>query len=649
MRAGRWELGAAAAALALAAAALVASGCAAEPLEEVEPEEADSGGKSDDATGRIRVSELLFASREADGAWVELVNGSSEPIDLDGWYVSFGRRRVVLSGVDGHPSIVPPGGVALIVDEDSTAVHPAWLPVLVPSVDLSEVFTSRRMIVRDPAKVISDRADATYPTVPAGVARERKADGTFAASGVGATPGARNTTASAARIRTFFANPPIDTEDLIAPELVAIIDGATTSLDGAFYQVGDAQMIDAFLRAEARGVRVRLVTDTRYVTDPDYVAGYERLIAGGVEVRDDRRSGRMHNKFLVVDGRSVFTGSYNLVGDDGPKFQHLDNAIHVESEAFAAIHTIELEEMFGGTFGPNKEDNTPHEVWVDGARIEVYFAPTDKPKTAILRELARATDNVYFAAFSFYQTDLAATLVERHRAGVDVRGVVDDTGGGVDSQYPTLVAAGIDARRPIVDVWLHHKFILVNYGSADPVVITGSYNFSDKADRTNDEAVYVIHDRAIAEEYYRIYRSIYDAAGGPNTDTTGLATVTVSEVFPAESATTAVPFIELVNHGDTSIDLASLSITDRDGAPLPLGPMVDEGVTVLAPGARAVVLPAFALEAGDPLLLLDARRRAVATFDAPRYPGKNKSLARDDMASPDWDATFTPRTPTPGD
>src|SRR5262249_48389744 len=111
------------------------------------------------------------------------------------------------------------------------------------------------------------------------------------------------------------------------------------------------------------------------------------------------------------------------------------------------------------------------------------FAPTDKPKVAILRELNRATDNIYFTAFSFYQPDLADAMVARFRVGVDLRGVTDDSGGGTDSQLPKLAAAGVDVRRPLVDIFVHHKFIIVNYGSSDPVVITGSYNFSDKADK----------------------------------------------------------------------------------------------------------------------------------------------------------------------
>ncbi len=627
------------------AALVLAAACGEDDFEDVETEDATNAGAAD-ATGAMHVSEVRA---QGTTPFVELINHSDAPVDIDNWYVSFGRRRVRIDVAGGHPSVVQPGGLALLLDADTDAdAFPAWLPVLIPTRDLAGLLASKKIVVRDRGMVVHDRADATSPAADAGISVERRADGKFALSERGATPGERNANAPAGSITTFFANPPEDREDPIAPQLIALIDGAGETLDGAFYQIDHPGIIDAFIRAEQRGVRVRIVTDTRYFTDAAYTAGYQRMIDGGVEVKDDRRSGRMHDKFLVLDGREVFTGSYNLLGDDGPRFMHLDNAVLIRSRAFAQIHTIEFEEMFGGKFGPWKTDNTAHEVSIDGARIEVYFAPTDKPKDAILRELRRAEDSIYFATFSFYQTDMADAMIERFRAGVEVRGTTDDTGGGVDSQLPKMVAAGIDARRPIIDLYIHHKFIVVNYGSADPVVITGSYNFSDKADKTNDEAVYVIHDRAVADAYYRIYRSIYDAAAGQNTDTTNQAELAVSEVFTADSSATAAPFIEIQNLGGQSVPLTGLSITDRDGAPVAVAPLSDKGS--LAAGSRAVLRPgsAFRLEAADPLLILDARRRVVGTFDAPRYAGHGKSLTRDDMTVADPDATFTATAPTPG-
>ena len=59
-------------------------------------------------------------------------------------------------------------------------------------------------------------------------------------------------------------------------------------------------------------------------------------------------------------------------------------------------------------------------------------------------------------------------------------------------------------------VWLHHKFIVIDYGTDHPVVITGSHNMSSSAEQQNDETLIVIRDRAIVESYYRMFSETYE-------------------------------------------------------------------------------------------------------------------------------------------
>ena len=43
--------------------------------------------------------------------------------------------------------------------------------------------------------------------------------------------------------------------------------------------------------------------------------------------------------------------------------------------------------MWGGVFGSNKEDNTPHLFNVNGSEIELYFSPSDQTTSRILNNL----------------------------------------------------------------------------------------------------------------------------------------------------------------------------------------------------------------------------------------------------------------------
>jgi phosphatidylserine/phosphatidylglycerophosphate/cardiolipin synthase-like enzyme len=60
--------------------------------------------------------------------------------------------------------------------------------------------------------------------------------------------------------------------------------------------------------AHRRGVTVRLVTESDYIDVPEI----QELREAGIPVLGDRREGRMHNKFVVIDRQEVWTGSLNL-------------------------------------------------------------------------------------------------------------------------------------------------------------------------------------------------------------------------------------------------------------------------------------------------------------------------------------------------
>jgi phosphatidylserine/phosphatidylglycerophosphate/cardiolipin synthase-like enzyme len=60
--------------------------------------------------------------------------------------------------------------------------------------------------------------------------------------------------------------------------------------------------------AHRRGVTVRLVTES----DNMDVSEIQELREVGIPILGDRREGRMHNKFVVIDRQEVWTGSLNL-------------------------------------------------------------------------------------------------------------------------------------------------------------------------------------------------------------------------------------------------------------------------------------------------------------------------------------------------
>jgi phosphatidylserine/phosphatidylglycerophosphate/cardiolipin synthase-like enzyme len=94
-----------------------------------------------------------------------------------------------------------------------------------------------------------------------------------------------------------------------AKRLVRLLDGARGSIDVCVFTITHDDLSDAILRAVARGVAVRLITDDVKATDTG--SDIERLRHGGVDVRMDRSRYHMHHKFALFDRRVLLTGSFN--------------------------------------------------------------------------------------------------------------------------------------------------------------------------------------------------------------------------------------------------------------------------------------------------------------------------------------------------
>lgn len=94
-------------------------------------------------------------------------------------------------------------------------------------------------------------------------------------------------------------------EGLVLREIAA----ARTSIDMAAYSFTSAPIAKALVDAHKRGVRVRVVLDKSQLSER--YTGATFLANAGIEVRINSRYSIMHNKFLVVDGATVQTGSFN--------------------------------------------------------------------------------------------------------------------------------------------------------------------------------------------------------------------------------------------------------------------------------------------------------------------------------------------------
>lgn len=308
-------------------------------------------------------------------------------------------------------------------------------------------------------------------------------------------------------IRVAFTAPDTtaDYSGGLESELAQAIDEAEVSVDVAAYDFDLERVADALVRAQARDVQVRLVTDTDYADEE----GPTILMDAGIPVVFDDRETFMHNKFVVIDEKVVWTGSWNLTING--TYRNDNNVVSVESEAIAKNYTVEFEEMFlEGEFGAESPSNTPYStVEINGVLVENYFAPEEDAQSQILEIVQGAKSSIRFMAFLLTDDEIAKALNHKVREGVQVQGVVESRNAGIlGSDVEALQEAGVDLLLDGNPYNMHHKVIIVD----ESIVITGSYNFTRSAATDNDENVLILHAPKIAEIYRQEFEEVYEAA-----------------------------------------------------------------------------------------------------------------------------------------
>jgi len=286
-------------------------------------------------------------------------------------------------------------------------------------------------------------------------------------------------------------------------QLAAAIDGARLSIDMAAYSLNLWSIRDALLRAERRGVVIRMVMESDNMDEPEVQA----LIDAGIPVLGDQREGLMHDKFVVIDRSEVWTGSMNYTVGGG--YYDDNNLVRIRSVQAAENYTAEFDEMFvEHLFGQDVLAATPHpRLTIDGTPVEIYFSPDDGVAARILELLQGAQESIYFMAFSFTSDELAQALLERAGAGITVAGAMDDSqvASNEGTEYDPFLQAGLDVRLDGEDGLMHHKVIIID----GRIVITGSYNFTASAEEYNDENVVIIFSEAAAVEFLREFERVH--------------------------------------------------------------------------------------------------------------------------------------------
>ncbi len=320
----------------------------------------------------------------------------------------------------------------------------------------------------------------------------------------------------------YFTDPlTINNPDVLAgsieEKLIELINNAQTSIHIASFEFNLTPVADALIAAKNRGVDVKWMTDDKNGLEYDSQPGrgqFALLQAAGIEVKDDDRSALMHNKFWIFDQQITWTGSTNISAN--AVFKQNNNVMVIRSPEVAFIFEREFQEMWNGQFG-SRAPSTLNNQWaiLDGTPLQVIFSAEDNALSNLIALVADSQTSIRFLAFSFTDYPLAQAMIDRAKAGVDVKGIYETFGStGTGSELKTFWCAGVPVRQDGNGSFLHDKIIIID----NSIVVTGSLNYSTNADESNEENVVIVDNAEIAalylQEFDKLWNQAHDVEAG---------------------------------------------------------------------------------------------------------------------------------------
>ncbi|MEE2904582.1 MAG: phospholipase D-like domain-containing protein [Myxococcota bacterium] len=482
---------------------------------------ADAGAPPPPPPTEIVINEIMYDPRAvADdfGEWVELTNIGSDAVDIQGWVLkdNFRNRHVISSSV-----IVQPG--AYVVLGRSATNNGGYSADYVYGDDfLLKNSGEDAVILEDANGLVMDSVeygtDVPWPVKQSGYSIELTRPGLNNVSpaswqlatqnfgdGDYGTPGLPNGGGNQSNSMIDATTPDWHQADLkaslyFAPNdplqsiVLSHLEAAQTSIRMAFFNVRLNQVLTILRNKLAAGVDIKIILDKKQ-QDLFYNDMGERMIMAGLDVtlveRTEAMDSTMHNKFTIIDGKTVLTGSANY---SHTAFNISDeDMIVMESTDLAARYDLEFDELLAG----GDAVSTPYPP---NSVLRAWMGPEDDLHDKVINLINSAQSQVLVAMFQLNVNIVVDALIAAKNRGVNVVVILDErqaTQEGSDAD-DELTAAGINV--VIADATggsfaeMHSKFVTVDHTK----LIMGSFNWTNLGAFFNDENIVEVDDPHLA-------------------------------------------------------------------------------------------------------------------------------------------------------
>ncbi len=316
------------------------------------------------------------------------------------------------------------------------------------------------------------------------------------------------------------------------------------ALRAAFYEFNYQPIANALAKAIEAGADVQIVYDAESSYKVENLATIQRagLDAAGAVIPRTVSEGIRHNKFIVLleqdtsgeyQPKAVWTGSTNI--SDGGIFGH-SNVGHLVWDKDIAQAYLDYWQRLADNLtstklrDPNRTATpTPVGKTAKNSVVPIFSPRDEKDSNETLQWYADRMDEakqIVCMTVAFNLDEVFQKVIQKDNDVLRYIVKDDDLGDGeiIGQDRDVLFAAGgylggdalsnfaAERDNPLnSNDYIHTKFMLVDPLGKDPLVVTGSANFSRPSQRVNDENMLVIRgDTRVADIYFGEFMRVFD-------------------------------------------------------------------------------------------------------------------------------------------
>lgn len=288
---------------------------------------------------------------------------------------------------------------------------------------------------------------------------------------------------------------------------------ATNNIYGAIHEIDLVDLSELF-KKKSSNIYIELLLESRWTSDLENKAALQILKNSKIKIKlDKRKSGLMHNKYLIIDDQFIWTGSANFTYNGF--FKNYNDGILIENKEIAQIYKADYFRI-----QQNKKKKFYKKIInfstekFNNISITPIFSRTRNidSKDELIKIISKSKKNIQFLSFVFSSYDISYAIEKKLKQRVKVMGLFDDSfeSDNVTKNWKTipfqrLWQRGANVKYDDGNAKMHHKAFIID----DEIVVTGSFNFSRNAVKNNNENYLIISNQKINQLYKKRFNNLW--------------------------------------------------------------------------------------------------------------------------------------------